>query len=121
MSEERRVVVLVSAKMLTNSETGRHAARILELGLTAYGETADEALRKVKRMYASVVQAHRELGMLEDWLNRTGLNWFWEDEYKGAIPVEDADKVTLTSKRALHAESKIANPWSEVHELRMAA
>ncbi|MDP2661948.1 MAG: hypothetical protein Q8R28_14580 [Dehalococcoidia bacterium] len=91
MSTERRVVALVSPKMLTNSKTGMHAARILELGLTAYSGTPDEALQKVKRMYASAVRAHRELGTLEDWLSLSGLEWYWEDDYEGVTPVVDAD------------------------------
>lgn len=82
--DKRRVVVLVQPKFQVHKVNGTHAARILELGLTAYGKTYDEALKKVKRMLGGAVKAHRDVGTLEDWLNRSGLNWFWEDEYRGA-------------------------------------
>ena len=74
------VVVLVSPKMLTHQPTGTHAARLVPLGLTAYGKTQDEALLKVKRMFQSAVGAHREQGTLEAWLNRSGLIWYWGEE-----------------------------------------
>lgn len=67
----RRVVVVVRQHVLKNAQTGAFAARIPELGLTAYGETAEKAVAKVRRMYAASVQAHRELGTLEAWLNRS--------------------------------------------------
>lgn len=86
---ERAVVVSFEVKVLVNNQTGVYAARILELGVTAYGETAYEAVQKVKLMYASAVRVHRGLGTLEDWLDRSGLKWGWDDEYDGTFgPVE---------------------------------
>ena len=88
------------------------AARILKLGLTAYGKTLDEALSKVVRMYASAVQAHRELGTLQQWLKRSGLTWSWEPEYKGDVPVHnaDADIAGKRSQKALSGSAS-ANLW----------
>ncbi len=123
MSAERRVVALVSPKMLANSKTGMHAARILELGLTAYGSTTDEALQKVKRMYASAVRAHRELGTLVEWLNLSGLEWHWEDNYKGEQPVLDADdRIQTRSEKKAIVASHDAEEWHDYcSSLPMAA
>ena len=91
MSNERKVVVMVSPTYLHDKESGRFAARIKPLGLTAYGDSRDEALRKVRRMFASAVSAHRLKGDLKEWLDRSGLEWSWLDEYAGDAPVEFAD------------------------------
>ncbi len=109
MAKQRRVVVVVAPRVLTNSTTGQHAARILGLGLTGYGWTHEEALAKVKRMYVSAVYAHRDLGTLEAWLDRSGLKWSWEDEYKGVLPVEYVGVVDN--------DSKAAGRWQERPEL----
>ncbi len=92
MDMEGRVVVVVTPQLLANAQTGMHAARILELGLTAYGKTADEAVRKVKRMCGASVRAHRAAGTLVDWLNRSGLEWSWLEKYSGRLPVENAER-----------------------------
>ena len=90
MEAEGRVVVLVTPDNLRESRTGIHAARVPQLGLTAYGDSVDEALRKLKRMYASAVEAHRQCGTLTKWLDDSGLTWCHEHEYTGLIPIEDA-------------------------------
>jgi hypothetical protein len=90
ISEERKVIAMISPLYLHNKETDTFAARITPLGLTAYGNSQDEATRKVKRMFASAVAAHRSKGDLEDWLSESGLEWHWLDEYDGDTPVEDA-------------------------------
>ena len=91
MLNERKVVVMVVPTHLHDEESGRFAARIKPLGLTAYGNSRDESLRKVRRMFASAVSAHREKGDLEGWLDGSGLEWSWLDEYAGEAPVEYAD------------------------------
>jgi hypothetical protein len=90
ISEGRKVVVMVSPLYLHNKEIDRFAARIKPLGLTAYGDSQDEASRKVKRMFAFAVEAHRSKGDLEEWLSKSGLEWHWLNEYEGDAPVEDA-------------------------------
>ena len=121
MAKQRRVVVLVTPRVLTNSTTGQHAARILELGLTGYGWTHDEALRKVKRMYVSAVYAHRELGTLEAWLDGSGLEWSWYDEYKGVLPVEYVGVVDDNKPSGFIADSRAADRRQEHPELAVAA
>ena len=84
-----RVVVMVAAQMFHNFETGTSSARVKPMGVTAYGDTQDEAYHKVKRMVASVVRAHRTCGDLGKWLDTSGVKWWWESDYEGPLPVED--------------------------------
>ena len=121
MAKVRLVVVLVSPKMLTQRATGTHAARILPLGLTAYGKTRDEAMSKVKRMLVSAVAAHRELGTLELWLEHSGLNWFWEDEYKGALPVEYPDTSPSPEGKSPTVSRRIRDSWQNIEEPQFVA
>lgn len=84
----RKVVVIVSPEIRHNEVVGRFTARIVPIGLTGYGDDEDAALAKVKRMFASWVDAHRAKGDLVEWLNRSGLEWDWDDEYDGALERE---------------------------------
>ena len=90
MNVEQKVVVLVTLKFSEHDTSLKHCARFRELGLAAYGNTREEALTKLRHMFASSVYAHREVGTLVGWLDRTGLTWAWEDEYHGPLPAEDA-------------------------------
>ena len=112
MLKDRKVVVMVSPAYLRDKESNRFAARIQPLGLTAYGDSLDEVSRKVKRMFASAVSAHRAKGDLEAWLDNSGLDWSWLDEYAGDAPVEyaDADSESRAPKPA-----KAAN-WRNVND-----
>ena len=113
MSEERKVVVMVSPAYLRDRESNRFAARIRPLGLTAYGDSLDEVSRKVKRMFASAVSAHREKGDLEAWLDNSGLDWSWLDEYAGDAPIEyaDADGESRAPKPAKSANWRNVNDF----------
>ena len=90
VAEERKVVVIVSPVFLYSKELDTFAARVKPLGITAYGDTEDAASRRVKTMFADAVQAHRMRGDLADWLDKSGLEWSWLDEYDGDAPVEHA-------------------------------
>ena len=68
--------------VVKHKERGFFASRLPELGLTGYGDTADEARNKVERMFRSAVKAVRKLNGsngLEDWLTRSGVTWEWSE------------------------------------------
>lgn len=90
VAADRKVVVIVSLAFLYNKKINTFAVRVKPLGITAYGDTEDAASRRVKTMFADAVQAHRMRGDLAEWLNKSGLEWSWLDEYKGDNPVEHA-------------------------------
>ena len=87
----RKVVVIINPDLLYNYHSDAYAARIRPLGLTAYGYSLQSAAFKVKRMLVSMVNAHRARGDVEEWLNSSGVEWSWLDEYDGAVRVEGVD------------------------------
>ena len=89
MTRDGKVVVVVSPEYLYNDEEGIYAAQMQDLGITGYGRTEEEAGEKIKRMFAAMVNAHRDLGSLDKWLGESGVEWHWYDEYEGDTPVED--------------------------------
>lgn len=89
-TSQRTVVVIVSPENLHDRETSTFAARINSLGLTAYGNTQEEASSRLKAMFASAVETRRTRGSLTRWLDGSGLEWYWLDEYQGDVPVEYA-------------------------------
>ncbi len=82
-------MAVISPEYLYNEEEGVHAARIRSLGITGYGHSEEEAAEKIKRMFAAMVNAHREYGNLEEWLNESGIERHWHGQYKGNTPIED--------------------------------
>ena len=89
---EGRVVVLVRPHVFVSEVPGRFAAEILELGLGTYGATPGEAQQKLIAMFAGAVAARRGVGRLAAWLDRSGLEWYWEPQYGEDIPVLNADR-----------------------------
>ena len=73
--------------VLKHRERGFFVSRLPELGLTGYGDTAEEARQKIRKMFCSTAKAKRtkegNVG-LESWLTRPGVTWQWskgpEDE-----------------------------------------
>ncbi|MCX6021789.1 MAG: hypothetical protein NTZ05_08675 [Chloroflexi bacterium] len=116
MTEEGRVVVLVSPLVMQNPITNVWIAEILPLGLGAYADTSEEAVAKVKQMVGSAVQARRQLGKLEAWLQRCGVPWYWESDYDGSISVENAGEAPFPVMRLLKGKPNDwvgTNPYAE--------
>lgn len=90
MAVEGEVVVLEKARFYTLDRAGTrtYAARVLPLGVTAYGPTREKAFKKAQRMVAGLVAVHRSQGNLEDWLHTSGANWCWAKAYQGQLPVQ---------------------------------
>ena len=84
-----KVVVNFVPEILVRKDELAHAARIRGLGITAYGDSKEGALARMEKMFRSFVNWHREHGDLEEVLNRSGLEWAWEENYAGAVPVKD--------------------------------
>lgn len=91
MGTEGRVVVLAQPRIRQHRVRNVYAADFLELGLGATGATPDEALRRVMGMFVGAVQSRRKVGRLATWLNHSGLEWYWEDEYQRSSTIASAD------------------------------
>ena len=57
------------------------AARLEELGLTAYATSESVAVDRVKRMFNRFVVAYRQDGLLEEKLNHVDAEWYWKSDY----------------------------------------
>lgn len=117
----RKVVVVVSPDFLHNEATGVYAARIRPLGLTAYGYTLDAAAAKVKRMFASMVNAHRAKGDVEEWLNSSSVEWHWLDEYSGDIKVEEVHATPQRRRAATPSAKPSSSKWEKTFPIGVAA
>ena len=79
---ERTVVVLLYPEIKKSRlPEPTYAVRYRQLGLTGYGATADEAERSAKELYRVFIQGLRHRGDLEKQLDRSRVEWYWEDEY----------------------------------------
>ena len=83
IDDNRKVVILVSPTLEYVESVRRHAARIKGMGLTGYGDNDEQALKKVRLMLSSWVNAHRMNNDLVEWLDRSGVEWYWDDEFQG--------------------------------------
>ena len=82
--------MVVSLKTTKHKDKALFAARIPELGLTAYGHSTENAEQEVKNLFRTFIQNLREKGQLKKRLDQAKVKWFWEDEYPNDwIPVED--------------------------------
>ncbi len=92
--EEREVVVTTVLSFEPRHDGKIRAARLKDIGLTAYGKSDAEAEDKVKRQFARLVSEYRQLGLLEQRLNEVGVTWCWRNEYKDAsLPVQNVARM----------------------------
>ena len=54
---------------------GHYACRFIALGLTARGETTITAFERCSQLFDKFVESYSSVGLLEDRLNRAGLDW----------------------------------------------
>ena len=90
-----RVVVMLEPTYLQNRENGLFAARFRSLGLTAYGDTREDALAALKSLFSFFVDKHREGGTLESFLTKAGVEWYPEENYpreKGHVEYLDGSQ-----------------------------
>lgn len=110
MPKEKSVVVAVPYKSLFHEGEKVWATRLRALGLTAYGDTSEESVRKVKKMFSAFVNTHRELGTLAERLDESGLFWCWESDYTGDMEAEWVEP----------CEKHQGNTWKTMGELVVA-
>ena len=97
----RKVVVKTTISIETREDGKMFAGRLMELGLTSYGRTPNEASKAVKRQFHRIIDEYRKMGLLvlEKRLNEIGVEWCWLDEYTDAdTPVEDTTPGAAAAK-----------------------
>ena len=99
-SREEKVVVVSPVTMFRNEADGLFAASFSEMGLTGFGETADEARHSLKMVFRTFIRECREHGVLEKNLNRLGVDWEWKEKSDEAgREYEDTDALSNTEEQ----------------------
>ena len=78
---EPSVVVEIKCKVFEHANDGVIAVRFAPFGLTAYGNTKEEAIDEFKKLLNRFITAYREKGNLEEVLGRSAVKWAWEKDY----------------------------------------
>lgn len=115
-SQERKVVVCYFPELLKHRSKECYAARIRPLGLTAYGSTSEDAMGRVEELLASFVVWYRLEGLLEGILDRSGIEWYWEDEYEGELPIKYVSGTEYVHK--IRSEFDVAEAKAAVNAAR---
>ena len=93
----RLVVVLLTVSHAYDEDHELYAASFTGLGLTSFADTPSQAGRRVKTLYRDYIHALRARGVLEETLDRLGVKWHWNDEYKSprdGPPVEYTNDIS---------------------------
>ena len=78
---DSQIVVNVKCLVQVHSEDKVLAMRFPPLGLTAYGDDEEEAMSSFKRLFNRFIRTYREKGRIEQILSKSGVEWWWIDEY----------------------------------------
>ena len=76
------VVVITRLAVHEHDRIGGWVARFDQMALTAYGNTRDDAIENYKKLFNRFIHRHREIGQLEQRLNKSGVTWCWANQYK---------------------------------------
>ena len=79
--QEGKVVVDVTLTSEYFDELGKWVARMNGMGITTSRQEEEEAREAATSLFAEEIQLHRELGNLEQWLDRFDVNWDWLNKY----------------------------------------
>ena len=97
---DKMVVVLTPMRFYRHRNGDVFAARFKALGLTAYGYSQDESIAACKKLFNKFIHGHRERGTLVELLNRSGVEWYWEDEYPANKPKFDNTNLSTPTRSA---------------------
>ena len=117
---EGRVIVTSSVTTL-KSKDGLYAASFEEMGLTGFGDTAEEASESLKMVFRTFIRTCREQGVLEQNLKRLGVKWEWEAGRSADGPnYEDTDAIGPSTAEELDRILESLT-WPLEHEHTLAA
>ena len=83
---DRQVVINTKCTIQRHRQDNVFSARLRQLGLTAYGDTEEEAVDDCKKLLSRFVNAYQGNGKLEEVLNRSGVEWHWRDQHPTGGP-----------------------------------
>ena len=103
---ESKVVVIVTLDTDYIKDMGSWEGHMPDLGITAYGQSKDEAIQNTKKLFAYTVRAYRKIGFLGEWLDQSDVKWDWEPHYSGEREPEDVSVEEVPPRSAHHHQSK---------------
>lgn len=101
--EMERVLVNVPIRSYRHNEDGTYAVRSSHLALTAYGRTQEAALERFEQLFQRFIARQRRLGRLAWVLNRSGLDWQWENASTAHVDIDGWTDMAEERERALVA------------------
>ena len=113
---EGRVVVNLTCRLYFHADRQYFSAHCPELGMTAFGETADAAVERFKLHFNEAIDAYRKQGALERVLRNSGVPWRWEWDAPADLAFEDTGAAPLLSNVPDSAEER-----ASARELELAA
>lgn len=93
--QRNEISVKIDPQWLRHRDSDLIAARIPGLGLTAYGQTEEDARRNLVDALHDLVQSFHRYGILEQRLNESGIDWDWVDPKPGWIEMSSTDRHRL--------------------------
>lgn len=114
MTGSPKVVVVTTVEYRQFPNDGLHAARFRPLGLTAYGQSREDARRNFFTLFRTFVEDTRELGQLETQLDRAGVTWHSvEDFMRTGQPYFDLETLSWTGAHNAQHEASGEHEPSE--------
>ena len=93
---EPQVVVNVRHLVYKHSQDEVFSVRCAALGLSAYGDSENEAVDNFKQLFNRFISTYREKGRLQEVLDKSAVEWWWRDDYPAdRSPFEDTGVLSL--------------------------
>lgn len=113
--EEGPVVINVHCVTRYDDVSGLYVARFPDLGLTARGETEEEAITHCKQLLNKFVRSYRTVGQLEKRLVQSGVEWWWLADYPKSRPEPEYVGLTSYAEVPVGAISRYLQRYSMVY------
>lgn len=118
---DRKVVIIVTPRVSKDRSTRTFMAAIPEMGLVGYGDSHDDAVRRVNALVDVAVRAHRKSRTLARWLDRSGLAWWWLGDHPDDLLVEYANGKGIAASPKQTGKVRASVMLSEPYPLPVAA
>ena len=112
MEQQEKVVVVVKPDVYTHKNDNRFVMRFDDLGLTAYGNSVNEAREVLFSMFRVLIDELRSRGILAKRLNKLDVEWYYASEFDG-----DWSDVTDVSDSPMMVEAGYVKSLAEINLL----
>ena len=91
------VALRVTPIYLSTEDESLWIARLPSLGITAYGRSQKKAHDRLEAMFIESARARYDMGILEQWLNSSDFDWWWDcnEERLTSSPVTPGTRLRM--------------------------